>query len=291
MRTCHNCPKEKLIPDVTASLTPRLPARAQQSPSHPAGVAQERLQPARDRKGTAFPPFGTSHQPLVQLTFQRNWGLTCKTGRRDVIPRQPKAGAKFCYGRTACMSFASPLSGLSASRLSLTPSSVSFGNLSCIFLLNRRALVWWCWGQFPARGGGTDAGEPHPAITSQPPTSPHLSSLPCPPLPLHTPPPVLHSRNVYCWTAMAATSPGLWKFPPTAPMYRNNSEHPNVQKGFLVAQWSRIHLLMQETRVQSLDWEKLLEKETTIHWKIPWTKEPGGLWSMGSQKSETQLSN
>ena len=140
MRTCHSCPKEKLIADVTASLTPRLPARAQQSPSHPAGVAQERLQPARDRKGTAFPPFGTSHQPLVQLTFQRNWGLTCKTGRRDVIPRQPKAGAKFCYGRTACMSFASPLSGLSASRLSLTPSSVSFGNLSCIFLLNRRAL-------------------------------------------------------------------------------------------------------------------------------------------------------
>ena len=153
--------------------------------------------------------------------------------------------------------------------------------------------AWWAT---DARGGEQMQGNPHPAINSQPPTSPHLSFLPCLPLPLpssctrHTPP-LLHSLSVYCGVTMAATSPGLWKFPPTAPMYQNNSEHPNVQKGFLVAQWSRIHLLMQETRVQSLDWEKRLEKEMTIHWKIPWTKEPGGLWSMGSQESQTQLSN
>ena len=37
-----------------------------------------------------------------------------------------------------------------------------------------------------------------------------------------------------------------------------------------------------ETRVQSLDWEDLLEKEMATHssilaWKIPWTEEPGRL--------------
>ena len=38
---------------------------------------------------------------------------------------------------------------------------------------------------------------------------------------------------------------------------------------------------MQETQVQSLGGEDLLEKEMETHssilaWKIPWTKEPGG---------------
>ena len=52
---------------------------------------------------------------------------------------------------------------------------------------------------------------------------------------------------------------------------------------------------MQETCVQFLGWEDALEKGTGTHfsilaWKIPWTEEPGGLQSMGSQ-SQTQLSN
>ena len=39
-----------------------------------------------------------------------------------------------------------------------------------------------------------------------------------------------------------------------------------------------------------------LEKEMITHstilvWRIPWTEEPGGLQSMGSQKSQTQLIN
>jgi len=47
----------------------------------------------------------------------------------------------------------------------------------------------------------------------------------------------------------------------------------------------------QETRVQSLGWEDPLEEEMATHsslpaWKIPWTEEPGGLQSMGSQKVE-----
>ena len=46
---------------------------------------------------------------------------------------------------------------------------------------------------------------------------------------------------------------------------------------------------MRETRVRSLGWEDPLEKEMAIHsgtiaWKIPWTEEPGGLQSMGSQR-------
>ena len=46
---------------------------------------------------------------------------------------------------------------------------------------------------------------------------------------------------------------------------------------------------MQETWVQSLGWEALLEKEMAIHssilaWKILWMEEPGRLQSMGSQR-------
>ena len=56
-----------------------------------------------------------------------------------------------------------------------------------------------------------------------------------------------------------------------------------------VAQWSRVHLPVQETWVRSLGQEDPLEKEMATHssilaWRIPWTEEPGELQSMGSQK-------
>ena len=46
-----------------------------------------------------------------------------------------------------------------------------------------------------------------------------------------------------------------------------------------------------DTRVQSLGQEDPLEKEMAIHstilsWEIPWTEKPGGLQSMGLQKSD-----
>ena len=46
---------------------------------------------------------------------------------------------------------------------------------------------------------------------------------------------------------------------------------------------------MQETRVRSLGEEDPLEKEMVTHlrhlaWRNPWTEEPGGLQSMGSQE-------
>ena len=54
----------------------------------------------------------------------------------------------------------------------------------------------------------------------------------------------------------------------------------------------------QETRIQSLGQEYSLEKEMATHssilaWETLWTEEPGGLQSMGSEKSRTpqQLNN
>ena len=46
---------------------------------------------------------------------------------------------------------------------------------------------------------------------------------------------------------------------------------------------------MQETQVQSLGQEDPLEKEmatqtSILAWEIPWTEEPEGLQSMGSQE-------
>ena len=52
---------------------------------------------------------------------------------------------------------------------------------------------------------------------------------------------------------------------------------------------------MPEMRVQSLDWENSLDWEDSLEkgmathssilaWRIPWTEEPGGLQSMGSQR-------
>ena len=46
---------------------------------------------------------------------------------------------------------------------------------------------------------------------------------------------------------------------------------------------------MQETQVQSLGWEDPLKEGVATHssvlaWRIPWTEEPGGLQSMGSQR-------
>ena len=52
----------------------------------------------------------------------------------------------------------------------------------------------------------------------------------------------------------------------------------------------------QETWVWSLGLEDALEKEmatlsSILAWEIPWTEEPGRLQAIGSQKSQTQLSD
>ena len=58
---------------------------------------------------------------------------------------------------------------------------------------------------------------------------------------------------------------------------------------FLVAQMVKHLPTIRETQVQSLGRGDPLEKEMATHssilaWRIPWTDEPGGLQSTGSQR-------
>ena len=57
----------------------------------------------------------------------------------------------------------------------------------------------------------------------------------------------------------------------------------------LVAQTVKNLPAMRETWVPSLGWEESLGKGMATHssilaWRIPWTEEPGGLQSTGSQR-------
>ena len=61
------------------------------------------------------------------------------------------------------------------------------------------------------------------------------------------------------------------------------------QSDLLVAQMVKNRPAMQETWAKSLGQENTLEKEMAAHfsflaWEIPWTEEPGGLQSTGSQR-------
>ena len=68
----------------------------------------------------------------------------------------------------------------------------------------------------------------------------------------------------------------------------------NRHKVGLCPQWlsCKYHLQcgkVQETQVQPLGQEDPLEKEMQTHstvlaWRIPWTEQPGGLQSVGSQR-------
>ena len=58
-----------------------------------------------------------------------------------------------------------------------------------------------------------------------------------------------------------------------------------------MAQMVKCLSTMLETWVRSLGWEDPLEKamathSSTLAWKIPWTEEPGGLQSTGSDTTE-----
>ena len=62
-----------------------------------------------------------------------------------------------------------------------------------------------------------------------------------------------------------------------------------VSRSSLVARMVKNLPAIQETQVQSLGREDPLEREMATHssilaWRIPWTEEPGGLQSMGSQR-------
>ena len=58
----------------------------------------------------------------------------------------------------------------------------------------------------------------------------------------------------------------------------------------LIAQLVKNLPTVQETRVRSLGGEDPLEKGMGTHssilaWRLPWTEEPGGLQSVGSQRA------
>ena len=73
---------------------------------------------------------------------------------------------------------------------------------------------------------------------------------------------------------------------PLCPAYSSSLNRPPVSP---VAQMVKNSPAMPETWVQSLGWDGPLEKGMATHssilaWRIPWTEEPGGLQSLGSQR-------
>ena len=73
---------------------------------------------------------------------------------------------------------------------------------------------------------------------------------------------------------------------------RKNNGPLKILKGFPGGSVVKNLPVMQKMWVSSLGREDHLEKEMQTHssilaWEIPWTEEPDGLQSMGSQKSDT----
>ena len=72
-------------------------------------------------------------------------------------------------------------------------------------------------------------------------------------------------------------------------LFYGNGLSPYQSLVSLVAKSVKNLPAMQETQVQSLGWEDLLEKEMATHcsvlaWKISWTEEHARLQSMGPQR-------
>ena len=73
--------------------------------------------------------------------------------------------------------------------------------------------------------------------------------------------------------------------------------HTTIYKmGFPGGSVAKNSLAKQEMWVQSLGGEDSLKKEVATHssilaWEIPWPEDPGGLQSMGLEKSQILLSN
>ena len=65
-----------------------------------------------------------------------------------------------------------------------------------------------------------------------------------------------------------------------------------VLEASLVVQWLGLHAATARGTGSIPGWERPLEKEMETHpnilaWRMPWTKEPGRLQSMGSQELDT----
>ena len=78
----------------------------------------------------------------------------------------------------------------------------------------------------------------------------------------------------------------MWAPPPLNP---SSLTVWSVPWAFLVVEMVKNLPAIQENWVQSLGWDDPLEKGMANHssvlaWRTPWTEEPGGLQSMGSQR-------
>ena len=83
----------------------------------------------------------------------------------------------------------------------------------------------------------------------------------------------------------------MYAMPPKT--FNNYVISVSALRAFLVTQWKRICLPMQETQVQFLGREDPLEKKMATHsrmlaWEVPWT-EGYSLWSL--KKSQAQPGN
>ena len=92
------------------------------------------------------------------------------------------------------------------------------------------------------------------------------------------------SKESACDAGDSSTIPGLRSSPGEGIDY-------SLQYSWacLVAETVKNLSTLQETWVQSLGWEDPLAEGMATHssilaWRIPWTEEPGGLQSMGSQR-------
>ena len=73
---------------------------------------------------------------------------------------------------------------------------------------------------------------------------------------------------------------------------KSGSRHQYTMMGFPGGLAVNNPPAMQEMQGQSPGWDDPLEKEVATHsgvlaWEIPWTEEPGGLQSVGSQELDT----
>ena len=103
----------------------------------------------------------------------------------------------------------------------------------------------------------------------------------------------LYSLSTYAGNFLFLLS-GSWTFRTLWEALRSSSQFSYVCvlshfRTSLVAQMVKHLPTMWETLVRSLGQEDPLEKEMAIHsstlvWEIPWTENPGGLQSMGSQR-------
>ena len=114
-----------------------------------------------------------------------------------------------------------------------------------------------------------------------------------------------YSENEY--TTQSKHYPQWWKIESISPKVRNKTRVPTFtatiqhssgsfdhsnqsrKRNTLVVQMVRNLPAMRETWVWPLDWEDHLEEGMATHfstlaWRIPWTEEPGGLQSTGSQR-------